>query len=85
MERASLVLSDGWWRRRRGMRRHAGTTPRTRRRARTPGAQALQALRRYDTTYLALQRRSFSKLLETYLTRGDLTYLFTNYTLSASI
>lgn len=35
-------------RRRRGMRRHAGTTSRTRRRARTPGAQTLQTLRRYD-------------------------------------
>lgn len=35
-------------RRRRGMRRHAGATPRPRRRARTPGAETLQALRRYD-------------------------------------
>ncbi|CAH2039555.1 unnamed protein product, partial [Iphiclides podalirius] len=46
VERARVLTHR---RRRRGMRRHAGTTPRTRRRARTTGAQALQALRRYGT------------------------------------
>lgn len=49
------ALTHGWWRRRRGMRRHAGTTPGTRRRARTPGAQTLQALRRYDPFRFAPQ------------------------------
>lgn len=62
------------------MRRHAGTTPRTRRRARTPGAQALQALRRYDHIHSFAAQDSHQNITPNLSNTRCLTYLLTTIT-----